>query len=82
VLSQAAGWGLSFELADPNSVGAYQGLVGMGWGIITAIGPPILAFTALQFGLIGWVALGVMFLGSALGVLVIGRRAGRTWSPA
>ena len=82
VLSQAAGWGLSFELADPNSAGAYQGLVGMGWGIITAIGPPILAFTALQFGLVGWIALGVMFLASALGVLVIGRRAGRTWSPA
>ena len=82
VLSQAAGWGLSFELADPNSVGAYQGLAGMGWGVITAIGPPIIAFTALQFGLLGWIALGVMFLGSALGVLVIGRRAGRTWQPA
>ena len=82
VLSQAAGWGLSFELADQKSVGAYQGLVGMGWGIITAIGPPILAFTALQFGLLGWIALGVMFLASALGVLVIGRRAGRTWQPA
>ena len=82
VLSQAAGWGLSFELADPNSVGAYQGLVGMGWGIITAIGPPILAFTALQFGLLGWIALGVMFAVSALGVLAIGRSAGRDWSPA
>ena len=82
ILSQAAGWGLSFELADPASAGAYQGLVGMGWGVITAIGPPILAFTALQFGLLGWIALGVMFLASALGVLVIGRRAGRTWSPA
>lgn len=82
VLSQAAGWGLSYELADPASAGEYQGLVGMGWGIITAIGPPILAITALQFGLLGWIALGVMFLGSALGVFVIGRRAGRTWQPA
>jgi MFS family permease len=82
VLSQAAGWGLSFELADPASAGAYQGLVGMGWGIITAVGPPVLALTALQFGLIGWVALGVMFLASALGVLAIGLRAARTWQPA
>jgi MFS family permease len=82
VLSQGAGWGLSFELADPASAGAYQGLVGMGWGIITAVGPPILAFTALQFGLVGWIALGVLFLVSALGVLAIGTRAARTWQPA
>jgi Na+/melibiose symporter-like transporter len=82
VLSQAAGWGMSFELADPHSVGEYQGLVGMGWGVITAIGPPILAFTALQFGLLGWIALGVMFAGSAFGVLLIGRSAARTWQPA
>lgn len=82
VLSQGAGWGLAFELADPASAGAYQGLVGMGYGVLSAVGPPLLAVTALTLGLAGWIILGVMFVASSLGVLIIGRRAGRTWQPA
>ena len=82
VLSQGAGWGLAFELADPASAGAYQGLVGMGYGALSAVGPPLLAVTALSLGLVGWVILAAMFVAAALGVLVIGRRAGRTWQPA
>ena len=82
VLSQGAGWGLAFELADPASAGAYQGLVGMGYGVLSAVGPPLLAITALSLGLVGWIILGVMFVVASLGVLVIGRRAGRTWQPA
>jgi len=75
VLSQGAGWGLAFELADPRSAGAYQGLVGMGYGALTAVGPPLIAITALQLGFVGWVILAVMFLASAIGVFVIGNRA-------
>jgi MFS family permease len=82
VLSQGAGWGLAFELADPASAGAYQGLVGMGYGVLSAVGPPLLAITALSLGLVGWLILGVMFVAASLGVLVIGRRAARTWQPA
>ena len=75
VLSQGAGWGLAFELADPRSAGAYQGMVGMGYGVLSAVGPPLLAVTALQFGLVGWILLAAMFLASAVGVLLLGRRA-------
>jgi len=82
VLSQGAGWGLAFELADPASAGAYQGLVGMGYGVLSAVGPPLLAVTALSLGLVGWLILGVMFVAASLGVLVIGRRAGRSWQAA
>lgn len=82
VLSQGAGWGLAFELADPASAGAYQGLVGMGYGVLSAVGPPLLAVTALSLGLTGWLILGVMFVAASFGVLVIGRRAARTWQPA
>ncbi len=81
VLSQGAGWGLAFELADPKSAGAYQGLVGMGYGVLSAVGPPLIAITALQLGLVGWILLAVMFLASAFGVLVLGRRAAATPSP-
>lgn len=77
VLTQAAGWGLSFELADPRSAGAYQGLIGMGWGVIAAVGPPLIAITALQSGMLGWGILAAMFLLSAVGVNVIARRAAR-----
>ena len=82
VLSQGAGWGLAFELADPVSIGEYQGLVGMGYSIVGAIGPPLIAITALQFGMPGWLALAALFLLTAGGVLVLGRRAGRTWVSA
>jgi len=82
VLSQGAGWGLAFELADPKSAGAYQGLVGMGYGVLSAVGPPLLAITALQLGLVGWILLAAMFLASSFGVLVLGRRAAATLSPA
>jgi MFS family permease len=81
VLSQGAGWGLAFELADPASAGAYQGLVGMGYGVLGAVGPPLLAITVLSLGMVGWLILGVMFVAASLGILVIGRRAARTWSP-
>jgi Na+/melibiose symporter-like transporter len=78
VLSQGAGWGLAFELADPRSAGAYQGLVGMGYGVLSAVGPPLLAVTALQLGLLGWILLAAMFLASAFGILVLGRHASIT----
>jgi MFS family permease len=82
VLSQGAGWGLAFELADPRSAGAYQGMVGMGYGVLSAVGPPLLAITALQLGLVGWILLAAMFLASAIGVLLLGRRAAAMTSPA
>lgn len=75
VLSQGAGWGLAFELADQRSVGAYQGMVGMGWGVLSAVGPPLIAVTALAMGFWGWIILAGMFLLSSFGVLLIGRRA-------
>jgi len=79
VLSQGAGWGLAFELAPAGSVGEYQGLVGMGYSIVGAIGPPLIAVTVLRFGMPGWLAFGALFLLTAFGVFVVGRRAGRTW---
>jgi hypothetical protein len=82
VLSQGAGWGLAFELAPAASVGEYQGLVGMGYSVVGAIGPPLIAVTILQYGMPGWLAFAALFLVTAFGVLIVGRRAGRTWTPA
>ncbi|WP_226925213.1 MFS transporter [Georgenia thermotolerans] len=77
VLSSAATWGLSFELADPARAGAYQGLFAMGYNVGAMLAPVVVAATALRHGVPGWAGLGVMFLAVALGVAWIGRRAAR-----
>lgn len=75
VWSQAGTWGLSFELAHESNPGAYQGMFAMGAGLGSMCAPFVVAGTALRFGMTGWVILAAIFLGSALGITVIARRA-------
>ncbi|WP_226909553.1 MFS transporter [Georgenia ruanii] len=77
VLSSAATWGLSFELANPARAGAYQGLFAMGYNVGAMLAPVVVTATALRHGVPGWAGLGAMFLAAALGVAWIGRRAAR-----
>jgi len=78
ILSQAGAWGLSFELADPDRAGAYQGVYSMGFSIGSMVAPLVITVTALDNGLAGWLVLGAVFLASALGVTAIAFRAART----
>ena len=82
ILSQAGAWGLSFELADPERAGAYQGVYSMGFSIGSMVAPLVITATALDNGLLGWLALGGIFLASALGVTAIAYRAARTGAAA
>lgn len=75
VWSQAGAWGLSFELADESRAGAYQGVFSMGFGLGAMTAPLVIAATALEYGLPGWIVLAVLFLLSALGIGAIARRA-------
>jgi MFS family permease len=77
VLSQASVWGLSFELADPARAGAYQGVVGTTFSIGAAVGPVLVASTALALGLVGWIILAAILLAAALGTTWIAFRAAR-----
>ncbi len=77
VLSQASMWGMSFELADPHRAGAYQGLVGTTFSMGSAIGPALVAATALALGTIGWIILAAVMLAAALGITWIAFRAAR-----
>lgn len=77
VLSQAGGWGLSFELADPVRVGTYQGLFGAGYSVGAMAAPLVVAGTTETLGLIGWGILAVVFLGAGLGIRAIARSAAR-----
>lgn len=75
ILSQAGGWGLSFELADPKRAGAYQGVFGMGFSLGSLAAPLVVNATAITFGFAGWAMLAVIFLAAATGTWVIARRA-------
>lgn len=66
-LLQAAGsFVLGFELAPDHAQGQYQGLYGMGMGISTMIGPPLMALLPLGLGVPGWWMLGGLLLGAAV----------------
>jgi MFS family permease len=77
ILSQAGGWGLSFELADPVRAGAYQGVFGMTFSIASLVAPLLVNATAIALGFAGWAILAAVFLGSAVGIAVIAFRAAR-----
>ena len=78
VLSQAGGWGLSFELADPVRAGTYQGVFSMGYSLGAMVAPLFVTSTALTFGLGGWAILAAVFLASGLGTWAIARAAARS----
>lgn len=75
ILSQAGGWGLSFELADAKRAGAYQGVFGMGFSLGALAAPLVVNATAITYGFLGWVVLATIFLAAASGTWVIARRA-------
>jgi len=77
VISQAGGWGLSFELADQRRIGAYQGLFGTSFALGSAVGPALITVTAIALGTPGWLILAAVFLLAALGITVIAERAAR-----
>lgn len=77
ILSQAGGWGLSFELADPDRMGAYQGVFGTAYAVGATVGPALITVTAIQHGGWGWAALGAILLAAAIGVGAIAERAAR-----
>jgi MFS family permease len=82
VLSSAAGWELSYALADDNHHGAYQGVFTGGWSVASMLGPVIVASTALHFGFGGWVVLAVAFAGCGLAVPPVAAWAAGRRAPA
>lgn len=81
VWSQAGVWGLSFELADEERAGSYQGVFAMGFGVGSMVAPLVVNATALSHGFAGWLGLAALFLLSALGTRSIARRAASATPP-
>ncbi len=51
---------LSFALAQPEALGQYQGVMGLGQSIAAAVAPAIVIPLCLDGGIYGWFALGVV----------------------
>lgn len=69
---------LAFEFADERAQGEYQGLVTTAMGLGNAVAPLAIAFLPLRLGAPGWVVLGAILLGAALGVSILAHRASGT----
>jgi hypothetical protein len=69
ILSEAGGWTLAFELADPANAGAYQGVNQTGMAVGTMLAPLVVTTTAIQHGTAGWAALAALFLITRLSTL-------------
>jgi hypothetical protein len=76
ILGEAGGWGMAFELADPQHAGAYQGLSQTGYALASMVAPALVTATAIEHGTVGWLGLGVMFVvaGTAAAAVARGRR--------
>jgi MFS family permease len=78
ILSSAGTWNLSFDLADHERAGAYQGVFSVGFSLASLFGPLVVTATALSHGFAGWIVLSAVFVFSAAGVALLARvRASR-----
>ena len=75
VWCEAGGWGLAFELADPLSAGAYQGLSQTGYSLASMLAPLVVTATAVDHGLPGWTLLAVLFAAAGVAVAALAGRA-------
>ncbi|MCK9794010.1 MFS transporter [Isoptericola sp. 4D.3] len=78
VLSEAGGWGMAFELADPRRAGAYQGLSQTGYALAGMAAPVVVTALPIRFGTPGWLALGAIFVAAGAGAAWVARRAADT----
>lgn len=76
---QAAGaFELSFALAKPEAQGQYQGVFGLGHGLVEALAPIIVISTCITWGKPGWVLLGVVVTVAGFACAFIERVSSRT----
>ncbi|MGW6914264.1 MFS transporter [Kitasatospora sp. NPDC054939] len=66
VLSQAACWALSYDLAGERAHGAYQGVFNAGTSAGLMAGPAVVTLAVIGHGTVGWLALGAVLAGSGL----------------
>ncbi|WP_086828907.1 MFS transporter [Allokutzneria sp. NRRL B-24872] len=78
----AGSWEIGFALAPPERQGQYQGFFGMGPQIARMMGPLLLTTLLIEWGTVGWLVLGGLFLVAGLAFGPVVRRAEARLSPA
>jgi hypothetical protein len=78
ILSEAGGWGLAFELADPRNAGAFQGVSQTGFAAGTMLAPVVVTSTAIDHATPGWLVLAAMFLAAGTGTLLVAKGVRRS----
>lgn len=75
VLSQAGGWLLSYDLADPAATGAYQGVFNAGAAAGMMLGPAVVTTAAIGHGPLGWAVPAALFALSGAAMVPVVRWA-------
>ncbi len=75
-VGEAGAWGLAFELADPRSAGAYQGLHQTSYAVGAMLAPLVVTATAVEHGAAGWAVLGAAFAAAGALTLLLAHRTG------
>jgi hypothetical protein len=75
IISEAGGWELSFELADPHNAGAYQGVSQTGFAVGGMLAPAVVTATAISHGPPGWLLLGGLFVAAGAGTRAVSGRS-------
>jgi MFS family permease len=68
-LFQSAGmWGLVSELSDPDRLGEYQGVSGLGYTMGDVWAPALYTFVAMTWGAPGWILIAAIVVVAAIGI--------------
>ena len=68
-LFQSAGmWGLVSELSDPDRLGEYQGVSGLGFTMADIWAPALYTFLAMTWGAPGWIVIALIVVVAAIGI--------------
>lgn len=78
MISSAAGWTLSYDLAAPDAPGAYQGVFNGGFAAGQMLAPLVVTTTAIHLGRPGWLILAVVFIGAGAALVPASRWAAQT----
>lgn len=73
ILGEAGGWGMAFELADPQHAGAYQGLSQTGYAVASMVAPALVTATAIEHGTVGWLGLAALFVAAGTAAAMVAR---------
>jgi hypothetical protein len=70
-------WGLVSELSDPDRLGEYQGVSGLGFTLSDVWAPAAYTYLAMTWGAPGWVLIALVVVAAALGIGPSSRAAER-----